>query len=272
MNLILNHFRARSNQLEAERVAYLARLNSLREQIDATATAVAEAEQVGVDASKHRATLRRLKAERAEVKAPVAVDPLPDLEAYARMNKSAEPSPVALKIPPGQTPLAAHNALAEKTNAILAEIARVNATPRAAAETVANIKDQLDSVACAPRIVNGELVFPKTLANSNDGRTVTVIDTAGLFAWLHKDAIVTAIQKVAKAQGPGLTAGERSAALADLYARFANALRLEAAAAMAAEKAQQRVLRRRHVHPAVLLGVKANPADVFKWFNDKRGA
>jgi hypothetical protein len=125
-------------------------------------------------------------------------------------------------------------------------------------------------MATPPRIVAGKMVFPRHVVDSN-GTAITVVNTEGLFAWLHKDELISAAQKLAKEEGPGMTAEERSETLADLYTKFANALRFEMAAARAAEEAGQRVVRRRHVHPAILLNLKAEPAAVYQWFAARKG-
>jgi hypothetical protein len=62
-----------------------------------------------------------------------------------------------------------------------------------------------------------------------------------------------------------MTAQERSAELEKRFAELTDALRHEAAVATEAEKAGQRVVRRRDVHPAILLGLKVTPARVYAY-------
>ncbi len=76
----LEHFRSLSTKLEADRVAYNAAHADLLERINAAAATAARTEQTNGDASKHRADVRRLKAERTSLKAPSFVDPLPTLK------------------------------------------------------------------------------------------------------------------------------------------------------------------------------------------------
>jgi hypothetical protein len=266
----LEHFRTLSTNLDAERIAFNAAQSNLLERINVAASVVARIEEAKGDATKQRAELRRLKVERANLKAPSFVDPLPDLEAYTRTRPNTiAAEPVTIAVPNGQTPLAVHNICTEKTNRVIAEIGRVIAAPPE--DMAGAIAARIDAIATSPRIVNGELVFPKHVVDSN-GMAVTVTNTEGLFAWLHRDAMIAAMQKLAASNGPGLTAAERGEKLASLYVKLTTALRSEAAAAMAAEQAGQRVIRRRHVHPAILLGVKVAPAAVYDWLMKKRGA
>lgn len=262
----LDYFRALSQKLDGERVAFLAQSDDLRDKISAAAAAVAQIESDDGDATKARAELRRLKQDRANLKAPSFVDPYADVQAYARTHESVAAEPVSIKIPNGQTPLALHNNLAEKTNAILGEISRVISAPPAPEDLRADLKAQIAATATPPRIVNGKLVFPKHVVDSN-GMAITVTNVEGLLAWLHGDALL----KLAADGEPGMSAAERSAALTELYEKFTTALRFEAAAAMEAEKAGQRVIRRAHTHPAILLGVKIDPATVYDWHAKKRG-
>jgi hypothetical protein len=268
----LNYFRALSTRLDAERVAYLAAADSLRDSINAATAAVATIEKNGGNASKERENARRLKAERANLKAPSFVDPLPDVEAWARTHtKAAKAEPVQAKVPTGQTPLAAHNNLSEKTNAIIAEIARVNATPDAPGDVIESVTRNLDAIATPPRLLGGKLVFPRHVVDSN-GMALTVVNTEGLLAWLHRDTLIAAATKLAGDGGPTMTAAERTASLTTLHEKFTNALRFEAAAARAAEEAGQRVVRRRHVHPAILLNLQIEPDAVWRWFATRKGA
>jgi hypothetical protein len=267
MKASLDYFRKLSNDLQSASVGYHAHASELIKQINQAAAAVGKIEEDGGDATQARAELRQLKKERQELKAPSAINPLPDLEHYARSHsRDKTVDPVEIKIPNGQTPLAVHNDCANETNRILAEIERVKATPTSDVD----ISAKVDAIAAPPRIVNGELVWPKHIVNSG-GTVLTVTNFEGVLAWLHRDELIAGLELAQPADKSGMTAEEKSQELAKLFGHFVKALRHEAAAAMAAEKAGQRVVRRRHVHPAILLGLVVSPMAVYDWFGKKRG-
>lgn len=272
MQTALTHFRSLATKTEAGRIAHNAATSELLERINAKATVISQIEENDGDASKQKSDLRALKQERANLKPPSFYNPLPVLEQYARTHASAElVEPVSFDIPRGQTPAAVHNNAAEKTNAIVAEIGRVLVAPAAAEERADDIAAQIESIATPPRLRHGVLEWPRHVVNSN-GTAVTMVNIEGLMAWLHGPAIVAKMMEEIDAGGPGITAADRARKLAALQTKLVDSLRLEAAAAMEAEQAGQRIERRRHVHPAILLGIKVSPATVWDWLATRKGA
>lgn len=273
MQTHLEHFRALATKINADAVAYNAARTDLLDRINAAAAVAAQVEQDGGNPETQRAEVRRLKRELAALQAPSFVNPLPDVEQWGRTHTDATAvEPVTVDLPKGQTPLAVHNNLIERTNAIIADLGRrIAAAPAASGDLTKTIEAQIDAIATPPRVVGGALVFPKHVVDSGE-QAITVTNVEGLFAWLHRDAMIAAMAADAELDGPGLTDAERGKQLAAAQSKLLTALRAEAAAAMAAEQAGQRVVRRRHVHPAILLGLHVSPVAAWDWLRLKRGA
>lgn len=263
----LNHFRQLSRDLEAARLGYLKQSENLREQLGALTEAITHKENAGLDARKEKESLRLVKKERNGLKAPSTVDPRITVEEYAERHKrDQEIEPIQVKISAGQTPLAAHNDSMARTNEILAQIERVKAAPT----TDIDIAAKIDAIATPPRIVSGDIQWPKHIVDTN-GVAVTTINVPGILAWLHRDELVAALEVARPVEG-GMSAAEKTKELGTLMAHWLKALRYESAAAMEAEKAGQRVIRRRHVHPAIHLSLAVSPLAAWDWFTKKRGA
>jgi hypothetical protein len=265
----LEHLKANSLRLNAERHAHNAQTADLSEKITDAAAALAHAERTfGLQSDQAvaaRTALRRLKQDRAKLTSPVLIDPLPEAEKFLATNPKAHAAErVPADIRPGETPLAAYNRAQEATNAILRAIRGVETAPADPAELVAPLFDQIDELADrgAPRVVNGRLTFAQKLAG-----TTSVDDAVALIAFVDRDRFKKAVAAVAKrlANGPTMTADERATALAKALADLTEALRQEAAVAVEAEKAGQRVVRRRNVHPAILLNLRATPSAVYAY-------
>jgi hypothetical protein len=269
MQEALTHFRDLDRKIDADRIAFNAQHSSLKNRIDRLSETLAPLRDNKPERDKVSTEIRALKIERDKLKAPAFYSPLAVVEKFARSNPAAEPVPApTVKVGAGQTPLASYNNAQEMTNRVLAEISRLATAPVNDPEAIAR---QVDAVAAPIRVINGRIVWPQTLLRSQNGTVINAPDTQAVVAWLNRDALIAAASKLAGQEGPAITPQEREASLVELYERFATALRLEAAAAMLAEKASQRVVRRRHVHPAVLLGVAAAPKVIFDWHTNRRG-
>jgi hypothetical protein len=266
MSPALEHLKSNSLRLSSERIAHNTHVNQLSEKINDAATALAHAEKTFSVESKQavaaRGELRKLRQERASIKFPVHIDPLPDVEAWLRANPKAEPiEPVKPDIRKGETPLAAYLRRQQLTAGVLANIRRVETAPADPDEATGPLLAQINELAekGAPRVVNGRLTFPKTLAG-----TTSVDNAIGFIAWLDRGRFMDAVKAMIALEddGPTMTARERSADLDKRYVELTDMLRQEAAVAAEAERAGQRVVRRRDVHPAILLGLKVAPARV----------
>lgn len=266
MNPALDHLASNSLRIASERIAHNTHINQLADKISDAATALAHAEKsFGIESKQAiaaRGELRTLKQQRANVKFPAIIDPLPEVEAWLRANPKGEPiEPVTPDVRKGETPLAAYLRRQQLTANILASIRRIETAPLPVEEAVAPLLDQIDELAKAgaPRFVNGRLVIPKILAG-----TVSVDNAIGFVAWLDRDRIKKSVGDMLSLQdnGPVMSAQDRGAELEKRFAELTDALRQESAVAVEAEKAGQRVVRRRDVHPAILLGLKVVPARV----------
>ena len=266
MSAALEHLKSNSLRLSSERIAHNTHVNQLADKIAAAATELAHAEKsFGLESKQAvsaRGELRKLKQERGALKFPVLIDPLPEVEAWLRQNPKVEVAdPVTPDIKKGETPLAAYLRRQQLTAGILASIRRTETAPTDPDEAVGPLLAQVGELADkgAPRVVNGRLTFPKTLAG-----TTSVDHAVAVLAWVHRDRFMDAIKAMIALEddGPTMTAQERSAELEKLFVQLVDALRQEAAVAVEAEKAGQRVVRRRDVHPAILLGLKVAPARV----------
>jgi hypothetical protein len=269
MNPALDHLASNSLRIASEKIAHNTHINQLAERINNAATTLAHVEKTFGAESKQaiaaRGELRTLKQQRANVKFPALIDPLPEVEAWLRANPKGEPiEPVTPDIRKGETPLAAYLRRQQLTANILASIRRIETTPLPVEEAVAPLLDQIDKLADqgAPRVVNGRLVVPKVLAG-----TVSVDNAIGFVAWLDRARIKKSVEDMLSLQdnGPVMSAQERSTSLEKSFVELTDALRQEAAVATEAEKAGQRVVRRRNVHPAILLGLKVVPARVYAY-------
>jgi hypothetical protein len=269
MSTALDHLKSNSLRLSSERIAHNTHVNQIADKVADAATALAHAEKsFGIESKEAvsaRGELRKLKQERASIKFPVLIDPLPEVEAWLRQNPKAEAiEPVPPDIKRGETPLAAYLRCQQLTAGILANIRRVETAPADPAEAAGPVIAQIGELAekGKPRIVNGLLTFPKTLAG-----TTSVDNAIGFVAWLDRDRFMDAVKTMIALQddGPTMTAQERSAELEKRFVELTDALRQEAAVAVEAEKAGQRVVRRRHVHPAILLGLTVVPARVYTY-------
>lgn len=266
MNPALDHLAANSLRIASEKIAHNTHINQLADKINDAATALAHAEKsFGIESKQAiaaRGELRTLKQQRANVKLPALIDPLPEVEAWLRANPKGEPiEPVTPDIKKSETPLAAYLRRQQLTANILANIRRIETAPLPVEEAVSPLLDQIDDLAKAgaPRVVNGRLVIPKVLAG-----TTSVDNAIGFIAWLDRDRIKKAVADMLALQdnGPVISAQDRGAELEKGFAELTDALRQESAVAVEAEKAGQRVVRRRDVHPAILLGLKVVPARV----------
>jgi hypothetical protein len=272
MQKIINHFAELERRQEAGRVAYNADVAALAQEMseESSRLAIAQREDNKTGIEAHRVKIASLKKKRAELRPPSFVNPRQEVEKYARTHANDEPVSVKVTLPNGQTWLAVHNNHAENVNGILAQIRRIETTPCA---DDASLERQIDALATPPRVNGGKVTLPMHLVRGPDGRSVSVVNTEGLLVWLHRDAFVEAAKKLRNDDdGPSISPKERDDALAELHGKLDKALRLEAAAAMEAERAGQSVPRRKHVHPAVLLGVKVAPAAVYAWHNERKGA
>ncbi len=266
---MLDHFQTLARKLEADRLAWNTQTAAINESInnETARLHVLQRQDDKKEIAASQAKLHKLKKERAALTPPSFVNPLPIVEQFARTHRNAKPLPaIAVKVPNGQTPLAAHNNAAEKTNKVLADITRMERVP---INDPAAIAAQVDALAAPARVLNGRVILPQKIARGLDGTTISIIDAEGLFAWLHRDALIRKLQDASEPLG--MTRAERDKELARLYAEFESALRYEAAAAMAAEKAGQSVIRRRHVHPAVLLNLPADAREVYQWHAERKG-
>jgi hypothetical protein len=269
MSTALDHLKSNSLRLSSERIAHNTHVNQIADKIADAATGLAHAEKTfGIESKEAvsaRGDLRKLKQERASIKLPVLIDPLPEVETWLRQNPKAEAiEPVTPDIKRGETPLAAHIRRQQITANILANIRRIETAPLPVEEAVAPLLDQIDELAKAgaPRVVNGRLVIPKILAG-----TTSVDNAIGFVAWLDRDHIKKSVEAMLALQddGPTMTAKERGIALEKCFVDLTDALRQEAAVAVEAEKAGQRVVRRRDVHPAILLGLQVVPRRVYAY-------
>jgi hypothetical protein len=269
MNPALDHLKSNSLRLSSERMAHNTHVSQLTDKINDAASALAHAEKTfGMDNEKvapFRATLRKLKQERASIKFPALIDPLPDAESWLKQNPKAEPvEPVTPDIRKGETPLAAYLRRQQVTAGVLATIRRVETAPADPEEAAGPLLEQVDELAAkgAPRIVNGRLAFPKVVAG-----TTSIDHAVAVLAWIDRPRFADAVKALIVLQddGPTMTAQERNAELEKRFIELTEALRQEAAVATEAEKAGLRVVRRRDVHPAILLGLKVAPARVYSY-------
>jgi hypothetical protein len=269
MNPALDHLKSNSLRLSSERIAHNTHVNQLTDKINDAASALAHAEKsFGADNEKvapFRGALRKLKQERASIKFPALIDPFPEAESWLKQNPKAEPcEPVTPDIRKGETPLAAYLRRQQVTANVLSQIRRVETAPADPEEAAGPLIEQVEELAAkgAPRVVNGRLTFPKTIAG-----TTSVDHAVAVLAWMDRPRFIDAVKAMIVLQddGPTMTTQERSAELEKRFAELTDALRHEAAVATEAEKAGQRVVRRRDVHPAILLGLKVAPARVYAY-------
>ena len=267
--MTLEHLQSNSMRLQAESIAHRTIINQFADAINDAATALAHAEKTfGDDQEKiapFRATVRSLKQERAAIKSPSHYDPLPDAERWLERHPNAEAvPPVAPDVKKGETPLAAFNRRQETTNRVLSQIRRVETAPADPEELVGPLLEQVETLAKegAPKIVQGRLALPKTINGA-----ITIDHAIAFCAWACRSQVTAAVKALAAETnaGPTMTTAERNDALARGYVELADALRQESACATAAEQAGQRVVRRRSVHPALLLNRKVSPADVYRY-------
>ena len=166
-------------------------------------------------------------------------------------------------------PTEAFNRLYGATDALIAAAGRI---PPAVGADAEPWRKQIDAIAAAgaPRLGFGNtLELPKAATPAG-----LVLDNASaLIAHLFKPQLIAAVEalQARKSSGPTMKPAERQKALSEAQDRIALALRMESAAATASELAGQRVIRRKHVHPAILLNLECDAADVFEWLTKKRG-
>ena len=266
----IEHFRTNSINLQAARIAHTATNNDFTDKIADAARVAADVEKrFGDDHERiapYRAAVRTLKQQRAALKSPATYDPLPEIERWLERHPNAEPlaEPLIADVKKGETPLAAFNRRHELTNRILQRIRGFETAPADPDEAAVPLLAQIDALADkgAPRVINGRLMFATTLAG-----TTTIPDAIGLVAWLDRARLKSAVVAMLALDnsGPPMTALERSDALGKAFVELADALRQEAAVATEAERAGQRIERRRSVHPAVLIGRMAAPGEIFRY-------
>ncbi|HEY5225383.1 MAG TPA: hypothetical protein VIJ06_01200 [Methylovirgula sp.] len=269
MSPALEHLKSNSLRLNAERHAHNALTTHLADKITEAAIALAHAERTfglqSDQAVSARAALRKLKQDRAKLPSPVLIDPLNEVETYLAQSPKAQPAEAVVPdIKPGETPLAAYNRRQEVTASVLKTIRGLETAPADPEELAAPLFDQIDELAKrgAPRVVNGRLGFPQKLAG-----VAGVDDAVALIAFIDGDRFKKAVGAMLKrsADGPTMTADDRASALAKAFRELVEALRQEAAVAVEAERAGQRVVRRRNIHPAVLLGLRIAPAVAYAY-------
>lgn len=272
MSAALDHYEANSLRLSAERIAHSTQIKALADKIADAASKLAHAENtLGVESKEAvvaRSELRTLKQRRANIKFPALIDPLPEVEAWLKANPKAEAvDPITADIKRGETPMAAYQRRQQITANILANIRSIQNAPADPDEAIVPLVAQIEQLAekGKPRVVNGVLVFPKTLAG-----TTSVDHAIAVAAFVDRGRFIDAVKALVLLEddGPTITALERNNALEKAFVELTDALRQESAVAVEAEKAGQRIVRRRNVFPALLVGAKASPSRVYAYLTN----
>ena len=269
MPMPLDHLEANSRRIEAERIAYNSQIQNVNDRINDAATSLAHAERDWAGNAEKiapfRETVRRLKQERASIRVPARGDPYPEVQKWSARHPKATPAdPIKADIRRGETALMAHNRVKAATDTALRTISGIETAPLPTDVIRDSVKAEIQSWGKAPAIINGKLLPPKSLVQVG-ANVIPLPDALGLVAWAIGDLLVAAVDRLIAPDANAMTAADRAAALEKAYADLAACLRQEAACAMQAELDGQRIERRRSVHPAILLNLNVNPADVYKY-------
>ena len=189
----------------------------------------------------------------------------PRSSSYLAKHPTGDDAPtVAADVRKGETPLGAYYRRQEATAKILNQLRGIERAPAPPDEVRAALADQIDDLAKAPSIVNGALMIPKTVVPVGP-QAATLIDALGFVCWAFRDQIKAAVQALVPDDPTAITSTQRASELEAAQVALVDALRAEVACAIAAEGAGQRVVRRRNVHPAILIGRVVSPAAVYRY-------
>lgn len=199
--------------------------------------------------------------------------------------------PVSVEVKKGETITEAYERFQAKADAKRAKIEDIWNTPRPLAEVLEQIPRQVDKIAHAPRL--GEL-FAGSYTTSHLGKRKidypnpkilfelervrqdplfgesfgTVTSATALVAWLFRDEMIEKLSAMAGARATGrksMSAEAKRDALDAAYLELETALRIEVAAGFAVEETTGGIVDFRPVHPAIFLGLAADPAAIAGW-------
>ena len=198
-----------------------------------------------------------------------AIDDFIARSAGAEIRPHAGPKPVLAK---GETFGAAIARVREKITALRDEASRVQAAPVDRGEQVKLMEAEIDTLAerGRPSVIDGEIGWPMVNARvqvylragtgiREDGFAGgDLIDTTGMFCWLHgpalKAALRTVIEGDAKAKN-AMTAAQRETRLREIASEILDLDRREAALIEAGEAEGFVVAFRPDINPVAVLGV-----------------
>ncbi|CAM9720472.1 unnamed protein product, partial [Phaeothamnion confervicola] len=192
----------------------------------------------------------------------------------------------------GETITDAYARQQEDNNLRLAKIEKIWSAPRPLADVLAEIPAAVDRIAHAPRL--GEFFVgsytsrhrikrsierptkPNILFEESPVRDGTdhnsylgvAVDAAALVCWLHRDAMIEKLSDMARARAKdtnALSAEAKREALDAAYAELEVALRVEIALGFEAEVQTGGIVDFRRVHPAIMLGLAADPAAIAEY-------
>lgn len=273
-----DHLAANSTKLKSAAVAYQASIRDFADKVANAAAEVARLEDEHPDKPElvvpARDELARIRRRRAELKAPSYVDPWPECDKWLSGVATLTPAPaITLDIRKGETAAQAYERRRGVSDSVIRDITSVRAAPKPDKDRVAALKAQINALCdtSKPHVdPSDRLVVPQVSILAGK-YPATVDDIGRLVAWACRDQLLKAVESLCTSgDGIAMSDDERAAKLDDLNKQLADALRQESAIATEAEKTGQIVVRRKHVHPAVVLGATINPATVFDHLRRKR--
>lgn len=276
---VRDHVAANSTKLKSAGVAYQQSLRDHADKVGAAAAEVARLEDEHQDKPElvqpARDELARLRRQRAGIKAPSFIDPWPECETWLRGIATLTPAPaITPDIRKGETAAQAYERRQTVTDSVIRDISAVRAAPKPDKDRIAILKSQIGALCDTSRPnvdPNGALVLPQVSIQAGNF-PATFGDVGRLVAWACRDQLLSAVESLCtSADGIAMSDDERAAKLDELYQQLVGALRQEAAIAAAAENVGAIIIRRKHVHPAVVLGANINPATVADHLFRKRG-
>ena len=274
-----DHLSANSTKLRSAAVAHQSSLRDYADKVAGAASEVARLEDEHPDkpelVAPARDDLIRVRRERSELKAPSYVDPWPECDKWLRGVTTLTLAPlITLDIRQGETAAQAYERRQRVTDSVIRDITSVRAAPRPDKDRVSALKNQVNALCdtSKPHVDPADKLIVPQVSILAGKYPATFDDIGRLVAWACRDQLLKAVETLdVSADGVTMSDDERAAKFADLTAQLADALRQESAIATEAEKAGQIVIRRKHVHPAVVLGANINPTTVFDHLWRKRG-
>lgn len=197
--------------------------------------------------------------------------------------------PVKVTFKKGESISDAYARQQEDNDLRLAKIEKIWSAPRPLADVLAEIPAAVDRIAHAPRL--GEFFVgsytsrhrikrsierptkPNILFEESPVRDGTdhnsylgvAVDAAALVCWLHRDAMIEKLSDIACARAKdtnALSVEAKREALDKAYEELEVALRIEVALGFEVEAQTGGLVDFRRVHPAVMLGIAADPAAI----------